>query len=45
MGTYRVNTHIRPECGEIQGRTAPNANTFHAVDVGTLLRYFDTIVL
>ena len=26
-------------------RNTPNANTFHAVDVRTLLRYFNTIVL
>ena len=32
-------------CGVIWARPTPNANIFHVVDVRTLLRYFNTIVL
>ena len=45
MKTCRVSSHIHSECGVIRARLTPNTNTFHAVDVRTLLRYFNTIVL
>ena len=45
METYRISSHIHSQCGVIQARPTPNANTFHTVDVRTLLRYFNTIVL
>ena len=45
METYRVSSNIHSECGVIRARPTPNANIFHAVDVRTLLRYFNTIVL
>ena len=45
MKTCRVSSHIHSECGIIRARLTPNTNTFHAVDVRTLLRYFNTIVL
>ena len=35
--TYRVSPRIHAKCGAIQARPAPNANTFHVVDVKTLL--------
>ena len=31
--------------GKIKARPTPNADTFRAVDVRTLLRYFDTITI
>ena len=43
METYRVSSHIHAECGEIWTRPTPNANTFHEVELRSLLRYFDTI--
>ena len=43
METCRVSSHIHSECGVIRARPTPNTDTFHAVDVRTLLRYFNTI--
>ena len=40
-----ANRAIQSECGVMRARPTPNANTFHAVDVKTLLRCFNTIVL
>ena len=37
--------YIYSECEETRLRPTPNADTFHAVDVRALLRYFNTIVL
>ena len=45
METYRVSPRIHSECGVAWAKSTPNANTFHAVHVRTLLRYFDTILL
>ena len=45
METYRVSPRIHSECGVIRARPTPIVNTFYAVDVRTLLRYFNTIVL
>ena len=45
METYRVSPRIHSECGVIRARPTPNANTFHAVDVRTLLHYYNTIAL
>ena len=41
METYRVSHWV---CDIIWVRPTPNANIFHAVDVRTLLRYFNTIL-
>ena len=41
----RVNHRIHSECGEIQARSTPNADTLQALDVRTLLRYFNIITL
>ena len=45
METYRVSPHINSGYDVIRARLTPNANTFYAVDVRSLLRYFDTIIL
>ena len=45
METYRVSPHINSDYDVIRARLTPNANTFYAVDVRSLLRYFDTIIL
>ena len=45
MKTHKINPRIHSECGEIRVRPTPHADTFHAVDARSLLRYFDSIVL
>ena len=45
MGIYRASPRIHSECAAMKTRPSSNANTFHVVDVRTLLRYFDTTVL
>ena len=45
MGIYRASLRIHSEGGEMRTKSAPNPNTFHAVDARTLLRYFNTTVL
>ena len=41
METYRESPRIHAECGVIRARPIPNVNTFHEIEVRTLLRYFD----
>ena len=41
METYKVSPRIHSECGIISTRLIPNANTFHTIDVRTLLHYFN----
>ena len=43
METYKVAPRIHSACGEIREKSASNVNTFHAVDVKTLLRYFERL--
>ena len=45
METCRVKPRIYSECDLMRVRPTLNGNTLHAVDVRTLLRYFDTIAL
>ena len=45
METYRVSLCIQVECGIMQARLTQYANTFHVVDIRSLLCYFDAIVL
>ena len=45
METYRVSPHINSDYDVIRARLTANANTFYAVDVRSLLRYSDTIIL
>ena len=45
METYRVSPHINSDYDVIRARLTLNANTFYAVDVRSLLRYFDTVIL
>ena len=45
LETYRVSPRIHSECGGMRARQTLNVNTFHAVDVRTLLRHFNTVVL
>ena len=42
---YEEYPRIHLECGVIRIRTNPNADTFHPIDIRTLLRYFNTTVL
>ena len=37
--------HIHSECGIMRFRPTPDANSFHTVDVRTLLRYFNAVIL
>ena len=45
MEICRASPSSHSECDETRTRPTPNADTFHAVDVRTLLHYFNTIVL
>ena len=45
MENYRVSPRIHSEYGEVGLKSILNANKFHAVDIRTLLRCFDTTVL